>query len=107
MRITESQLRRIIREELMSSIERDKKNLIVQDCELGELDGYGIDRPAIPGGEGSHGVDADPGMVYEKGDDDFQQIRLARLKAGGVPPERAEKLAGSKLKHRGKRPGHG
>lgn len=107
MRITESQLRRIVREEI-SSIERDKKKLIIQSKDLEELGGYDVDRPAIPGGEGSHDDGLDMGMVYEEDDDDtFRKIRLARLKASGVPPERAEKMAQSKLKHRGKRPGRG
>ncbi len=106
MRITESQLRMIVREEI-ESVER-KKKLIVQADEIEEKGGYDIDRPAIPGGAGSHDSDLDVGMVYEKEtDDDFRKIRLARLRASGVPPQRAEKMAGSKLKHRGKRPGRG
>lgn len=105
MRITESQLRRIIREELKSSIERDKKKLIVQDVDLEEKGGYDIDRPMIPGGEGSHDSDTDMGRVYE--DDDFQKIRLARMRASGMSPEDAERASRNKLKHRGKRPGRG
>ena len=104
MRITEAQLRRIVREEI-ESVQR-KKDLIVQDDGVSELSGYDVDRPATPGGEGSHRREVDHGSVYEA-DDDFMKIRLARLKASGVPPERAEKMARSKLKHRGKRPGKG
>jgi len=48
MRISESILRRIVREEI-ESIDREKEKLIVQDDELDELGGYDIDRPAIPG----------------------------------------------------------
>jgi hypothetical protein len=48
MRITESMLRRIVREEI-ESIDREKEKLIVQDDELDERGGYDIDRPAIPG----------------------------------------------------------
>lgn len=105
MRITESQLRRIIREELKSSVERDKKKLIVQDMELEEKGGYDIDRPMLPGGEGSHDPGTDMGRVYE--DDDFQKIRLARMRASGMSPEDAERASRSKLKHRGRRPGRG
>lgn len=93
MRINESTLRRIIREEI-ESVERNKK-LIVQDIEEQELGGgYSMEYGAIPG-------------ATNELDDDFQKIRLARLKASGVPPEKAEKMAGSKLKHRGKKPGRG
>lgn len=48
MLISESILRRIVREEI-ESIERDRKKLIVQDDDLEEHGGYDIDRPAIPG----------------------------------------------------------
>jgi hypothetical protein len=44
--------------------------------------------------------------MYED-EDDFQQIRLARLRASGVPPKKAQQMSRSKLKHRGKRAGHG
>jgi hypothetical protein len=104
MRITESRLRRIIREEL-ASVERGKK-LIVQDDGLEEKGGYDIDRPMIPGGEGSDDSGLDVGAVYET-DDDFTKVRLARLRASGVPTDRAEKMSRSKLKHRGQRPGKG
>ncbi len=107
MRITESQLRRIIREELKSSIERDKKKLIVQDGGVDETGGYDIDRPMIPGGKGSHDSGIDTGMVYEKGDDDFQKVRLARMKASGMSKDDAERASRSKLRHRGKHAGHG
>lgn len=106
MRITESQLRRIIREELKSSIERDKKNLIVQD-DMGEAGGYDIDRPMIPGGKGSHDPGIDIGLVYEKDEDDFQKIRLARMKASGMSDDDAERASRSKLRHRGKHAGRG
>lgn len=106
MRITESNLRRIIREEI-SSVERDKKKLIVQNDDLEERGGYDIDRPAIPGGQGSHDDDLELGRMHEEDQDDFQKVRLARLRASGVPPERAERMARSKLRHRGDRPGKG
>jgi hypothetical protein len=95
MRITESQLRRIVREEL-ASVERGKK-LIVQDADLEEQElggGYSVEFGDIPG-------------ATNEDDDGFAKIRLARLKASGVPADRAEKMAHSKLKHRGKRPGRG
>lgn len=104
MRITENQLRRIIREEI-SSIERDKKKLIIQGDELEEKGGYDIDRPTIPGGRGSHDPDVDIGNMYE--DDDFQKIRLARMKASGMSDKDAERASRSKLRHRGSRPGRG
>lgn len=105
MRISESTLRRIVREEI-ETIDRDKKKLIIQSDEVDEHGGYDIDRPAIPGGEGYDDPGLDLGMTYE-GDDDFQKIRRARLKASGVPAGRAERMSHSKLKHRGKHPGRG
>lgn len=93
MLINESILRRIVREEI-EAVERGKK-LIVQDVDEQELGGgYSVEFGAIPG-------------ATNELDDDFKKIRLARLKASGVPPEKAEKMAGSKLKHRGKHRGHG
>lgn len=92
--------------EEISSIDRDRKKLILQDEELEELGGYDIDRPAIPGGSGSHDDGYEMGSVYED-DATFKKIRLARLKASGVSPEKAKKMAGSKLKHRGQRAGRG
>jgi len=92
--------------EEISSIDRDRKKLILQDEELEELGGYDVDRPAIPGGSGSHDDGYEIGSVYED-DDTFKKIRLARLKASGVSPEKAKKMAGSKLKHRGQRAGRG
>jgi hypothetical protein len=85
MRISESALRRVIREEL-ESIERGKR-LIVQDDEVDEQE-FG----------------ATPDATNE---DDFQKIRLARLKASGVSGDDAERMSRSKLKHRGARPGRG
>jgi hypothetical protein len=93
--------------EEIASVERDRKKLLVQDDDLDELGGYDIDRPAIPGGSGSHDDGLDIGRMYEEEDDDFQKIRLARLKASGVPPWKANQMSRSKLKHRGKRPGRG
>jgi hypothetical protein len=90
----------------ISSIERDKKKLIVQRADVEELGGYDVDRPAIPGGSGSHDDGYEIGSMYED-DDTFKKVRLARLKASGVPAGKAKKMSGSKLKHRGKRPGHG
>lgn len=95
MLINETLLRRIIREEI-EAIEREK-NLIVQRHDVDEQElggGYSVEFGDIPG-------------ATNEMDDDFRKIRLARLKASGVPPEKAEKMAGSKLKHRGKRPGRG
>lgn len=106
MKITESQLRRIIREEI-EAVTRDKKKLIVQNDELGEHGGYDIDRPAIPGGKGSHDPGLDIGRVYDEGEDDFQKIRLARMKASGMSADDAVRASRSKLKHRGKHPGRG
>jgi len=105
---TESRRRDYLRAlaEEISSVERDHKKLLVQDEELEELGGYDVDRPAIPGGSGSHDDGYEVGSVYED-DDTFKKIRLARLKASGVSPEKAKKMAGSKLKHRGQRAGRG
>lgn len=96
----------ILSEEI-ASIERDRKKLIVQSDEIEELGGYDVDRPAIPGGSGSHDDGIDVGAVYEDDEDTFSKIRLARLRASGVPPKKAHQMSTSKLKHRGKRPGHG
>ena len=106
---TESRARNyldVLSEEI-ASVERDRKKLLVQDTELEELGGYDIDRPAIPGGSGSHDDGIDIGAVYEEEEDSFSKIRLARLRASGVPPKKAHQMSTSKLKHRGKRPGHG
>lgn len=95
MLINESTLRRIVREEI-ESIEHGKK-LIVQAADVDEQElggGYSMEFGDVPG-------------ATNELDDDFRKIRLARLKASGVPPEKAKKMAGSKLKHRGKRHGHG
>jgi len=94
MKITESQLRRIIREEI-ESVDHDKKKLIVQSDELEEQEfggGYSTEFGDIPGATN---------------EDDFQKIRLARLKASGVSDDDAERMSRSKLRHRGKRPGRG
>ena len=93
MRISESALRRFIREEL-ESVEHGKR-LIVQDDEVDEQElggGYSVEFGAIPGATN---------------EDDFQKIRLARLKASGVSGDDAERMSRSKLKHRGKNPGRG
>jgi hypothetical protein len=90
----------------ISSIERDSKKLIVQRDDIEERGGYDIDRPAIPGGSGSHDDGYEIGSMYED-DDTFKKVRLSRLKASGVPAGKAKKMSGSKLKHRGKHPGHG
>jgi hypothetical protein len=105
MLISESILRRIVREEI-EAIDRDRKKLIIQSDEVDEHGGYDIDRPMIPGGKGSHDPGVEVGRMYED-EDDFQQIRLARLRASGVPPKKAQQMSRSKLKHRGKRAGHG
>ncbi len=94
MRISESVLRRIVREEI-ESIDRDKKKLIVQADELEEQElggGYSVEFGAIPGATN---------------EDDFQKIRLARMKASGVSNDDAERMSRSKLKHRGQRAGRG
>lgn len=93
MRISESVLRKIVREEI-KSIERGKR-LIVQDNEIDEQElggGYSVEFGAIPGATN---------------EDDFQKIRLARLKASGVSGDDAERMSRSKLKHRGQRAGRG
>ena len=93
MRIRESALRRVVREEL-ESIERGKR-LIVQSDEVDEQElggGYSVEFGDIPGATN---------------EDDFQKIRLARLKASGVSSDDAERMSRSKLKHRGKNPGRG
>lgn len=104
MLIDESTLRKIIREEI-SNIEKGKK-LIVQSDEVDEHGGYDIDRPAIPGGQGSDDPGVRMGRMYED-EDDFQQIRLARMKASGMSSKDAERASRGRLRHRGKRPGHG
>lgn len=94
MMVNESTLRKIIREEI-ESIEREKKKLIVQSDELEEQElggGYSVEFGAIPGATN---------------EDDFQKIRLARMKASGVSNDDAERMSRSKLKHRGKRAGRG
>lgn len=93
MLINEAMLRRIVREEI-ESIER-KKKLIVQDKEIDEQElggGYSMEFGDIPGATN---------------EDDFQKIRLARLKASGVSDDDAERMSRAKLRHRGKRPGRG
>jgi hypothetical protein len=102
MLINESTLRKIIREE-MANIDRGQ-SLITQD-DVDEHGGYGIDRPAIPGQTTRD--PNEPAAIEYEGKDDFQQIRLARLKAAGVTGDRAQKMSRADLKHRGKRPGHG
>ena len=93
MLINEMTLRRIIREEI-ESIEHEK-DLIVQGVDVDEQElggGYSVEFGAIPGATN---------------EDDFQKIRLARLKASGVSADDAERMSRSKLKHRGKHPGRG
>ena len=94
MRISESVLRRIVREEI-EAIDRNKKKLIVQADDLEEQElggGYSVEFGAIPGATN---------------EDDFQKIRLARMKASGVSDDDAERMSRSKLKHRGQRAGRG
>ena len=93
MRISESVLRRIVREEI-ESIEHGKR-LIVQDDGIDEQElggGYSMEFGAIPGATN---------------EDDFQKIRLARMKASGASDNDAERMSRSKLKHRGQRAGRG
>jgi hypothetical protein len=94
MRISESVLRKIVREEI-EAIDRDKKKLIVQADDLEETE--------HAGGYSAEFGDA-PGSTNE---DDFQKIRLARMKASGVGDNEAERMSRSKLKHRGRRAGQG
>ena len=102
MFINESTLRKIIREE-MANIDRGQ-SLITQD-DVDEHGGYDIDRPAMPGQTTRD--PSEPAAIEYEGKGDFQQIRLARLKAAGVSGDRAQKMSHAGLKHRGKRPGHG
>jgi len=105
MLINESMLRRIIREE-MENIEKSKKLIIQGDgSEMDEYGGYDIDRPAIPGQTTRD--PSTPAAIEYEGKDDFQKIRLARLKAAGVESDSAQKLSRAPLKHRGKHQGHG
>lgn len=104
MLINESVLRRIIREEIFNA-DKHKKLIVQGDNEIEEHGGYDIDRPAVPGQTTRD--PSDPAAVEYEGKEDFQQIRLARLKAAGVPDDRAQKMSRAGLKHRGKRPGHG
>ena len=92
MLINESTLRKIIREE-MANIDRDQK-LITQDDEVDEQElggGYSVEFGDIPG-------------ATNEDDDDFQKIRLARMRASGAS---AKKMASRPLKFRGQRPGNG
>ena len=82
MVINESTLRRIIREEI-ESVERERERLIVQSEEQ------------------------ETGPIPAANEDDFQKIRLARLKASGVSNNDAERMSRSKLKHRGQQAGRG
>ena len=102
MLINESTLRKIIREE-MANIDRGQ-SLITQD-DVDEHGGYDIDRPAMPGQ--TIRDSSSPAAIEYEGKDDFQKIRLARLKAAGVESDSAQKLSRAPLKHRGKRSGHG
>lgn len=96
MKISESQLRRVVREEI-ENIERDKK-LITQDseyCDEQELGGgYSVEFGAIPG-------------ATNEDDDDFQKIRLARMRASGASDADAKKMASRPPTFRGQRPGSG
>lgn len=80
----------------MESIDHSKKDLIVQandemqEQELGG--GYSVEFGAIPGATN---------------EDDFQKIRLARMKASGASDDDAERMSRSRLKHRGKQVGRG
>jgi len=94
MMISESILRKIVREEI-EAIDRSKKKLIIQSEELEEQElggGYSVEFDDIPGATN---------------EDDFQKIRLARMKASGASNDDAERMSRSKLRHRGKRPGRG
>ena len=92
MLINESTLRKIIREE-MANIDRGQSLITQDDVDEQELGGgYSVEFGDIPGATN---------------EDDFQKIRLARLKASGISGDDAERMSRSKLKHRGQRSGRG
>ena len=95
MLINESTLRKIIREE-MANIDRGQK-LITQDDEVDEQElggGYSVEFGDIPG-------------ATNEDDDDFQKIRLARMRASGASDASARKMASRPPTFRGQRPGNG
>jgi hypothetical protein len=103
MRITESQLRKIVREVIAEStgsswhdevIKHDDDKLLVQRDDVTD-EGMG----AGPGG-----YDVAFNTIPEA---DFDQVRIARFKASGMSHDDAVAAAKGKLKHRGQRPGKG
>jgi len=78
MLINESTLRRIIREE-MANIDRGQRLITQDDVDEQELGGgYSVEFGDIPG-------------ATNEDDDDFQKIRLARMRASGASDADAKK----------------
>jgi hypothetical protein len=94
MLINESTLRKIIREE-MANIDRGQKLITQDDVDEQELGGgYSVEFGDIPG-------------ATNEDDDDFQKIRLARMRASGASDADAKKMASRPPTFRGQRPGSG
>jgi hypothetical protein len=94
MLINESTLRRIIREE-MANIDRGQRLITQDDVDEQELGGgYSVEFGDIPG-------------ATNEDDDDFQKIRLARMRASGASDADAKKMASRPPTFRGQRPGSG
>lgn len=94
MLINESTLRKIIREE-MANIDRDQSLITQDDVDEQELGGgYSVEFGDIPG-------------ATNEDDDDFQKIRLARMRASGASDASARKMASRPPTFRGQRPGSG
>lgn len=94
MLINESTLRKIIREE-MANIDRGQSLITQDDVDEQELGGgYSVEFGDIPG-------------ATNEDDDDFQKIRLARMRASGASDADAKKMASRPPTFRGQRPGSG
>jgi len=94
MLINESTLRKIIREE-MANIDRGQRLITQDDVDEQELGGgYSVEFGDIPG-------------ATNEDDDDFQKIRLARMRASGASDASAKKMASRPPTFRGQRPGSG
>jgi hypothetical protein len=94
MLINESTLRKIIREE-MANIDRGQRLITQDDVDEQELGGgYSVEFGDIPG-------------ATNEDDDDFQKIRLARMRASGASDADAKKMASRPPTFRGQRPGSG
>lgn len=102
MRITESQLRRIVQEVISESlsmkasdgVHHDDEKLLVQDLDVTD-EGMGV---------GPGGYDVAFNTIPEV---DFSDIRKARFKASGMSDKDAAAATKKPLRHRGKRPGRG